>query len=137
MKAFEYFSPRTLDEAVALLAEKGEQACVLPGGTDILVQLRQGRRPGTGRLPDVKPGRHAGSAYLRFIPRNEMDLAVVGAGVSLTLDDRRGRCAAARVALGAVAPTPLLVPEAGQALAGTALTPDDLERAAALARSAA
>src|SRR5262245_15291634 len=55
----------------------------------------------------------SGDAYLRFIPRTEMDIAVVSAGVSLTLD-KGGVVEAARVALGAVAPTVLLVEEAGK-----------------------
>ena len=54
-----------------------------------------------------RPAR-SGDAYLRFIPRTEMDIAVVGCGISVTLDDK-GVCTAARVALGAVAPTVLLV----------------------------
>jgi len=62
-------------------------------------------------------GPHAADAYLRFIPRTEMDIAVVGAGVSVTLDDA-GVCRAARVALGAVAERPLLVAEAAAALVG-------------------
>ncbi len=61
---------------------------------------------------------HSGDCYLRLTPRTEMDIAVVGAGVSLTLDDG-GTCTAARVSLGAVAPTPLLVKEAADALIGT------------------
>jgi carbon-monoxide dehydrogenase medium subunit len=60
----------------------------------------------------------SGDAYLRFIPRTEMDIAVVGAGVNVTLDDQ-GTCTAARVSLGAVAATPLLVPDAAAALVGT------------------
>jgi carbon-monoxide dehydrogenase medium subunit len=63
-------------------------------------------------LPPRPPG--SSDAYLRMIPRTEMDIAVVGLGVSLTLKD--GVCTAARVGLGAVAPTPLLVEAAGQAL---------------------
>ena len=51
-----------------------------------------------------RPAR-TGDAYLRFIPRTEMDIAVVGAGVCVTLDEG-GTCTAARVSLGAVAPTP-------------------------------
>ena len=54
MKAFEYLAPKSLSDAVAVLAEKGERARILAGGTDILVQLREGRRPGTDRLVDVK-----------------------------------------------------------------------------------
>ena len=63
---------------------------------------------------------NSGDAYLRFTPRTEMDIAVVGASVNLTLDGD-GTCTAARVSLGAVAPTPLLVTEAGDALIGTKL----------------
>ena len=44
MKAFDYFAPTTLTEAVALLAEKGERARALAGGTDVIVQVREGRR---------------------------------------------------------------------------------------------
>ncbi len=61
---------------------------------------------------------HSGDCYLRLTPRTEMDIAVVGAGVNLTLDDD-GTCIAARVSLGAVAPTPLLVQECADALIGT------------------
>ena len=61
---------------------------------------------------------HSGDAYLRLTPRTEMDIAVVGAGVNITLDDD-GTCTAARISLGAVAPTPLLVAEAADALIGT------------------
>jgi carbon-monoxide dehydrogenase medium subunit len=66
-----------------------------------------------------RPPRSA-DAYLRFIPRTEMDIAVVGAGVSLTLDTG-GACTDARVVLGAVAPTAILVPEAAAALIGRTL----------------
>lgn len=61
-----------------------------------------------------------GDAYLRFIPRTEMDIAVVGAGVSVTLDGS-GTITKARVSLGAVAPTVLLVADAGAALVGSKL----------------
>jgi CO/xanthine dehydrogenase FAD-binding subunit len=63
---------------------------------------------------------HSADAYLRFIPRTEMDIAVVGAGVSVTLDNS-GACADVRVVLGAVAPTAILVPEAAAALIGRTL----------------
>lgn len=78
---------------------------------------------------------HSGDAYLRFIPRTEMDIAVVGSGVSLTLDDG-GVCTAARVALGAVAATALLVPAAGEALVGTKLDDAALDAAGAAASAA-
>src|SRR5919109_5352162 len=61
-----------------------------------------------------RPARSS-DAYLRFIPRTEMDIAVVGCGVSLTLDPG-GTCTAARVSLGAVAARPLLVAEAAAAI---------------------
>jgi CO/xanthine dehydrogenase FAD-binding subunit len=61
---------------------------------------------------------HSADAYLRFIPRTEMDIAVVGAAVNLTLD-AAGMCTDARVVLGAVAPTAILVPEAAKALIGS------------------
>ena len=66
-----------------------------------------------------RPPRSA-DAYLRFIPRTEMDIAVVGAAVSLTLD-ADGVCTDARVVLGAVAPTAILVPQACAALVGRKL----------------
>lgn len=78
---------------------------------------------------------HSGDAYLRFIPRTEMDIAVVGSGVSLTFDDG-GVCTAARVALGAVAATALLVPAAGDALVGTKLEDAALDAAASAASAA-
>ncbi|MGD2133140.1 MAG: xanthine dehydrogenase family protein subunit M [Maricaulaceae bacterium] len=62
----------------------------------------------------------SGDAYLRLIPRTEMDIAVVGAGVNLEFDPN-GVCTFARVSLGAVAPTALLVEDAGAALVGTTL----------------
>ncbi len=78
------------------------------------------------KLPN--PGPRTGDAYLRFIPRTEMDIAVAGAGVALTLDEQ-GTCTDARVSIGAVAPTALLVPEAAAALVGTSV--DDAALAAA------
>ena len=78
---------------------------------------------------------HSGDAYLRFIPRTEMDIAVVGVGVSLTLDDE-GLCTHARVALGAVAATPILVPDAAAALIGTTVGEDALARLAEAASAA-
>ena len=85
------------------------------------------------RLPP-RPARSS-DAYLRSIPRTEMDIAVVGAGVSLTLD-AAGAIIAAEVALGAVAPTALRVPEAGAALVGGPLDEAALARLDAAARAA-
>ena len=256
MKEFDYAAPRTVAEAVALLAEKGDRARVLAGGTDIIVQVREGRREvdvlvdvkaireanelsydarrglrlgaavpcyriyehkeiariysglmdavslvggiqiqsrasvggnlcnaspaadtippliayeavcviagpnGTREVPVEKfcvaPGKtvlgkgefllslhmlsprpRSGAHYQRFIPRNEMDIAVVGVGASVTLDESRQRCLAARVALAAVAPTPLLVSEAGDALVDEPLSDKQIDRAAKVAQAAA
>ena len=71
----------------------------------------------------------SGDAYLRFIPRTEMDIAVVSAGVNLTLDEA-GTVRTARVALGAAAPTVLLVEEAAEVLVGSKLDEATLERLA-------
>ena len=76
-----------------------------------------------GRLP------RSGDAYQRFIPRTEMDIAVVSAGVNLTLDEQ-GVIVAARLALGAAAPTVLLVEDAAQVLIGSKLDEATLERLA-------
>ena len=80
-------------------------------------------------------GKQGGDAYLRFIPRTEMDIAVVGVGISLTLDG--DKVIAARVALGAVAPTVLLVEAAANAIIGTTLDDAALAGLTAAVRAAA
>ncbi|MEZ4860005.1 MAG: xanthine dehydrogenase family protein subunit M [Caldilineaceae bacterium] len=256
MQAFDYVTAKSVDEVVSLLAEKGEMARVLSGGTDLLVALREGRRkaelvidvkglpetstmtfdaqkgltlgatvpchrmyddkavaaaypglidsasliggvqvqgrasmggnlcnasPAADSIPSliahsavcnivgpngrrqlpveefcVAPGRTAlasgefllsleipapkagfGAAYLRFIPRNEMDIAVVGAGAAVQLDESRTKIVSARIALGAVAPKPLYVAEAGAALAGKTVSDEAIEEAARIAQAAA
>jgi carbon-monoxide dehydrogenase medium subunit len=86
------------------------------------------------KLP-ARPARSS-DAYQRLIPRTEMDIAVVGAGVSLTLD-AGGTITAARVSLGAVAPTALLVAGAAAAIVGTKLDAAALDALDAAARAAA
>jgi carbon-monoxide dehydrogenase medium subunit len=95
--------------------------------------LQKGEIIASFLLPKRPP--HSGDAYLRFIPRTEMDIAVVGCGVSLTLDGS-GTCTAARLGLGAVAARPLLVEDAGKALIGTKVDDAALEKCAAAARAA-
>lgn len=87
----------------------------------------------TSILLPARPA-HSGDAYLRFIPRTEMDIAVASAAVSLTIDGA-GVVTAARVALGAVAPTVRLVPTAAEAIIGTKL--DDAALAALAAACSA
>jgi len=128
------------DSVPALIAAKA--ICVIVGP--------KGRREAPVESIIIAPGRtslerdeivtefrppRAADAYLRFIPRTEMDIAVVGAGISLTLD-ASGVCRDARVALGAVAPTPLLVPEAAAALIGRKLDQTTLDALDAAARKA-
>ena len=84
-------------------------------------------------LPAKKP--KSGDAYLRFIPRTEMDIAVVSCGVNLTIDGK-GVVTAARVALGAVAPTVLLVKDAAKAIIGSKLDDAALDKLAAAASAA-
>jgi carbon-monoxide dehydrogenase medium subunit len=106
-----------------------EEVPIAPGKTS----LQKGELLASVFLPPRPP--HSGDAYLRFIPRSEMDIAVVGAGVSLTLGED-GVCTAARVSLGAVAARPLLVEEAAQALIGTRLEEEALKALAAAASAA-
>ena len=81
------------------------------------------------------PAANSGANYIRFIPRNEMDIAVAGAGVSVELDN--GNIQAARVTLASVAPTPLFVAEAGEAIAGKPATEETVRIASGIARDAA
>jgi carbon-monoxide dehydrogenase medium subunit len=82
------------------------------------------------------PGPRSGGAYLRHTPRRELDIAVVGVGSQVTLADG-GVCRKARIALAAVAPTPVHATAAERALEGQSLTPERIEQAAQLAVEAA
>ena len=106
-----------------------EEVATGPGRTS----LAEGELVASVFLP-ARPAR-SGDAYLRLIPRTEMDIAVVGAGVSLTLGEN-GAVSAARVALGAVAPTALLDRACADAIVGAALDAAALEKLAAAASAA-
>lgn len=82
-----------------------------------------------------RPQASTKDAYLRFTPRTEMDIAVAGVGVSVSLDG--AECVAARVAIGAVAKTALLVGEAEEALIGTVLDEASLQQAGEACQAAA
>lgn len=108
-----------------------ENFCTGPGKNilgrgEFLVELKFPPRPA-----------NSGSAYQRFIPRNEMDIAVVGVGASVLLDASGKNFVSARIGLGAVAATPLFAAEAGKALAGQPVNIETIQKAAAAARAVA
>jgi carbon-monoxide dehydrogenase medium subunit len=255
MRPFDYVAPASLDEAVAVLKQHGTGARVLAGGTDIIIQTREGRRdvdvlidikkipeatsishnsnglhigaavpcaviyhdkqiaaqypalidsasliggiqiqsraslggnlcnssPAADAIPTLialsatceiagpsgarslpveefctgpgqnalQPGEllvslsipapqpHSGAAFERFIPRNEMDIAVCNAAANVTLSDDGSTFRSARIAVGAVAPTPLFVKPAGDALAGQPVSEATIDAAARAASEAA
>ena len=249
MEAIDYTAPKTLDEALKVMADHGDKARMLAGGTDLLVQLRGGRRsadivvdskfvpelnelsydaqkgltigaavpcctiyedqavesnypgltdcasligsiqiqgratiggnlcnaaPSADSIPSIialggvanvvgpkgarqvaaedfctAPGRnvlepgellvsislpappaHSGANYLRFIPRNEMDIAVAGVGSSVVLDASGQNFVSGRIALASVAPTPVFSKAAGDSLAGKPVSEATIEEAA-------
>ena len=106
-----------------------EEICTGPGQTslaadEILVNI-------TVPMPPAS----AGAKFLRFIPRNEMDIAVANVGSYVELDGNNIK--SARVAIGAVAPTPLFVEAAGNSLVGKTISDEAIATAAAIAREAA
>jgi CO/xanthine dehydrogenase FAD-binding subunit len=132
------------DSVPAMIAAQATTRIVGPSGTRECpvgevatspgkTSLDKGELIGSIFLPS-RPAR-SGDAYLRFIPRTEMDIAVVSAGVSLTLD-ADDTCTAARVVLGAVAPTAILVEGAGAVLVGSKLDDAALEVMAAACSAA-
>lgn len=108
-----------------------EEFCVAPGQTilnddEILVNIF---------IPAPAP--RSGARFLRFIPRNEMDIAVANVAVFVELDEAGQNFRSARIAIGAVAPTPLFVEEAGAALIDQPVNEESLLNAARIARDAA
>ena len=132
------------DSVPALIAAKAKAVIVGPGGTRRTAVENIVTGPGKTSLGKgeivkaiILPDRPAksGDAYLRFIPRSEMDIAVCSAGVSLTLGPGNV-VKQARVALGAVAPTVVLVPKAARAIVGTRLDDAALKKLAAACEAA-
>ncbi len=112
----------TREVAVEDVCTGPRQTCI--GKDEILVSIN---------LPN--PGDGFGANYIRFIPRNEMDIAVVGAGVSVNIAG--GKFTAAKVSLASVAPTPISVPDAISALVGESVGDEPIQKAANAAKEAA
>ncbi len=127
-------------DSVPAMIVNGARAVIASGGGTRTVPVADiATGPGSTSLAEGEfvveieidsPPPNTGDAYLRMIPRTEMDIAVVGAGARITLDDS-GTCTAATIALGAVAPTAVRVPEAEAALVGSTI--DDAALAAVAA----
>ncbi|MEP5731644.1 MAG: xanthine dehydrogenase family protein subunit M [Sulfitobacter sp.] len=123
------------DSVPALVAAQAQVKIVGPEGTRMAAAEEIPSAPGKTSLVKgemiesiilTKRPANSGDAYLRFTPRTEMDIAVVGVAVNLTLD-AQGTVQTARVALGAVAPTVLVSDAAASALVGTKLEDAALE----------
>lgn len=132
------------DSVPALVAAKAKASVVGPKGRrtvaveDVVTgpgrtSLKKGEIIESISLP--KKAAKSGDAYLRFIPRTEMDIAVCSAGVNLTLDSK-GLVKSARVALGAVAPTVVLVEDAADAIIGSKLDDESLAELSAACEAA-
>ncbi len=108
-----------------------EEFCIAPGQN----ALQNGEMLVSISFP--APQAHSGANYLRFIPRNEMDIAVAGVGTSVVLDAAGQNFVSARIALASVAPTPVFAKEAGDSLAGKAVSEEAIQQASELAQAAA
>ena len=108
-----------------------EEFCTGPGRN----QLADGELLVSVNLPPVKP--NYGAAFLRFIPRNEMDIAVANCGASVQLDESRQKIVSAKIAIGSVGPTVIYCTEASNSLAGADANEASIEAAAAAAQKAA
>jgi CO/xanthine dehydrogenase FAD-binding subunit len=133
------------DSIPALIVHKAVCVIAGPGGVRELPVAQFCSGPGQNvmakdefllavRLPPLPAG--FGAHYLRFIPRNEMDIAVVGAGASVVLNQQKDTFTEVHIALGAVAPIPLYTAEASEFLAGKAVSPENILEAARMAQSA-
>ena len=117
-----------------------------PNGTRELPAEEFCTAPGQNALKDGEmlvsisfpaPQANSGATYQRFIPRNEMDIAVAGVGSGVVLDASGQNFVSARISLASVAPTPVFAKEAGDSLAGKAVSEEAIQQASELAMSAA
>ena len=104
-----------------------EAFCTAPGQN----ALQQGEMLVSIQFP--APATNSGANYLRFIPRNEMDIAVAGVGSSVVLDASGQNFVSGRVALASVAPTPVFSQAAGDSLAGKPVNDETIRAASELA----
>jgi CO/xanthine dehydrogenase FAD-binding subunit len=124
-----------MDTVVVIAGPDGQR--LLPISDFFQGVRRTALQPGELVVEFVVPaaGANSGGTYLRHTPRRELDIAVVGVGTQLTVQD--GRCTKARIALGAVAPVIVRATEAEAALEGQEVTPELLDKAATLAVNSA
>ena len=108
-----------------------EDFCAGPGRN----VLQEGELLVALHMPPPKPT--FGASFLRFIPRNEMDIAIANVAASVLLDDSRQRIVSARIAIGSVAPTPVFVRQSGDLLAGKEANEASIEEAAEAAKGGA
>jgi carbon-monoxide dehydrogenase medium subunit len=108
-----------------------EEFCTAPGQN----ALQPGELLVSIEIP--APQAHSGTNYQRFIPRNEMDIAVAGVGSHVVLDGSGQNFVSARIALASVAPTPVFAKEAGDSLAGKAVSESNIQEASEKAMAAA
>ena len=132
------------DSVPAMIVNDARAVIATADGTRTIPVTEVTAGPGSTSLADGefiiefevdKPPANTADAYLRMIPRTEMDIAVVGAGVRITLNDD-GTCSSATVALGAVAPTAVRVPDAEAALTGSTIDDAALQAVAEAASAA-
>ncbi len=132
------------DSVPAMIALQGTATIAGPSGRRTVAIEEFNTGPGRNVLQPGEfvvslhfpaPAANSGAAWERFIPRNEMDIAVVNAGSYIRLEG--DVVADARIAIGAVAPTCIMVPGAAQALIGKPLTDETIAAAGAAAKEAA
>ena len=134
------------DTLPALLAFDAECRIVGPGGERLMpleqfflgpgrTVLQQSEILAEIRLP--LPAPNSGSLYIKHSPRGAMDIATVGVASVVTLHGGGPVCRDARIALGAVAATPIRAHDAEALLRGQAITPELIDAAAGEAQAAA